>query len=261
MAIPSNPDRSRIYSEFGSATRSANVSNRSLKDMYAQINGSGSGYSRDWFGGKGWCSISDASFDGAKESSSEIRLIFNLTSGGVDSFVFAQYYEDDGGKNFDDDAINGDLHVFASGGSKEIIVDGLEASTTYKLRLVYFNAFNDEWDDHKTEHTTSISRTTDIGTQYPQPSINDAVQDGSWIDVEWTYGDAPDSFSAQYRESTSHSWENMSLISSRNWGTSSNPKEGTWSPGRSFSGGQVRIRANGDGSADSSSWSDPYTIT
>lgn len=146
--------------------------------------------------------------------------------------------------------------VFTTNGTKTVQLNMPGDNTSYTIRARVYNMFViEDW------LTTNTSSATSSGPNvFPAPAISSAVWSGNNIQAYWNYGNSPNSFSAQW-SAMGVSWTNLAGGSSSNWGTSTNPKSGIWTPAQSgLNNTQIRIRANAQGGVGASDWSLPAIV-
>lgn len=251
MALPTKPSRSAIFGEFGAFTKSG-FTNGSLKDMYSYIFGS-TNYSRNAFGGYGKPELSNVSYS---TTSSQLTANFTIDINGKNSTVRLEYHVDDNEPPFTGQSVTTVSASYSGSGSKSIS-GSVTSGQTYYVRLRRYNRFN----DHSIDWQISNLQQVTIGaSSFSTPSINNcSIPQFSFNEkyVEWNYGSSPSSFSAQIR-TNSGSWFDAQLVSSNNWGSSSNPKSATFQHVSGFNPGDVvgiRIKANGQGGTNESNYS------
>lgn len=273
-ALGSNPWRSQIASEFGSNTLNSLTSVRSLDAMYNHVFQASSGYSRDAFAGYGKPVISSLSASTSSTLGGKIDVSFTINEiNNPDgntwnrTNVQVQVSEDSGDREPTNWQNVGNSVAYSSTGVKSI--NGITVpneSTTYAVRILYWNYFNNVSADHLKLPVQSPypTATSSAPNQFPRPIISSASKvGGSNVRVVWTYGEDPSSFSAQWRLQGSGTWDDLALSSSNNWGTSTNPKSALWNDGKIIPSGthEVRIKADAEGGIAESNWSPIETFT
>lgn len=270
-----------ISQEFGVNTRAQSSVNGTtnpdlykLKNMYEYIFQTTGAHSRTAFAGYGKPVVSNVSASTSSTLGGRINVSFNVDQvnnpdGNSWNYTNVQVQVSEGGGDREptDWQNVGNSVAYGTTGAKSINgIDVPKENTTYAVRILYWNYFNNVSADHIQEPSQQPypTATSSSPNRYPTPVIDQAFQSGgSNVYVEWTYGDEPSSFEAQWRLSGSNTWDNLILSSSSNWGTSSNPKSATWNDGKIIPSGthEVRIRASAEGGVSESFWSQPETFT
>jgi hypothetical protein len=272
MALTASSSRLDIANEFGSNTLDSLTSVRSLNAMYNHIFQVSSGFSRDAFAGYGKPDISGVSASQSGSLGGKIDVSFTIDQiNNPSGFTWnrtnvqVQVSAEPGALEPMGWQDAGTSQVFSSTGAKSITgMDVLNENTTYDVRILYWNYFNNVAGDELQEpsqqpYPTAISSGPLVFTT---PSITQATvtaEDAFNFTVTWNYGADPSTFSAQYRID-SGTWQNAgSLINSSNWDTATDPKSATWAFQTRLTGSEssveVRIRADAESPYGASSWS------
>lgn len=280
MALPTsrNPPRSEIKAEFGTATLNAYVTQGSLKDMYTHIFQDSTKHNRSDFKGYGKPVISSLSSSQSSALGGKIDVSFTIDQiNNPSGFTWnrtnvqvqvSEEWDDLQPTGWQD---AGTSQVFSSTGAKSITgVDVPNENTTYAVRILYWNYFNNVAGDELQEPFQQLypTATSSGPLVFTTPFITKATvtaEDALNFTVTWNYGADPSTFSAQYRIDGG-TWQNAgSLINSSNWDTATNPKSATWGFQNLLTGSEssveVRIRADAESPYDASSWSAAELIT
>ena len=256
MALSASPSRSEIYAEFSTGLQST-FPNRNLKDMHAQyFGGTGAGYAREDF-----ANLSKPQYvqSGISEDHDSIHITLEHSIAGT-SYFRAQYHADDGQPPFSGQTVSTTAYESVTGVQNFAVIDitGLAASTTYWIRIQYYNGFGTSTNPFT---DSAFSHVTDAPPSFPQPVITSASHSfGNSYTVQWDYTNSPqpDTWSSQYRINGGTWTDYNGLSTSNNWNSSSNPKSATWTmdvfldPGDTL---EVRIQADASDGLSASAWS------
>lgn len=200
MAIPSNPHRSRIYSEFGSSTRSS-FSNRSLKQMYNHVFGNNN-YSRDAFGGYGkLTNISISTNSATASGNSVINVTLSANTHGLDMYYDITYNSQD---SSDSGSYSG-----SGGGSFGVTIQNVNEGETYDIVIKCWNFFESHPSDQNTFNRT----------QYVDPEEVDEITNFQYVssagsnryNMKWDFPNSGESFVAGYKYGNQSSWNNSNI--------------------------------------------------
>lgn len=253
--ISSVPTLQEVKNEFAPDT-SSQVGD-SMRNMYEKVFGTpSSGGKLSDFSGTGQPSATITEIN--RTGSFQYEVTGNLDFHGGTSQLECHYYiiynttgtmpEDEGdmtqGEDFKTTTRTvtepGPINEAIDSSSSELVGDTIYAA------IYYYNGFNFDDDDHKRTNTVSRSTTAD---QLGQPVISSATKDASAEQVTpvWNYSDTPNEYQARIRvDGGGEHQASLESGSEVNWGSSNNPKEGTWNSLNAFfpsSTVEVQIRA------------------
>lgn len=272
--IPNDPSGIRIAQEFGSNTRndiygSTSTSVYDMKEMYLHVFGNLE-HDRKEFGGTGKPEISTSPGDASAStvSETEIDVSFNVSfQGGLTNMVVYIEYHDtaSGGIPFTTQSTQLSAPFsYSSGGNKTARVDGLSDSTSYYFRPVYYNSYvsnSSDWIDWEPDDGEYPLASTDSFGDFPEPSIiqNSISVNSSATEIflQFNQNDPqPNDFSFRAADQMGDpAGGSYTLISSSGWGSSSNPKSGTWGlTGTEDIPYEIELRADGNVQYGSSNW-------
>lgn len=246
MAIPSDPHRSQIIAEFGSATKTQHISNGSLADAYQKIFSS-TNFSRDAFGGYGKPTLTIGPTTNIGTDSATIQG--NVTPNTLDSTYRFEW----GVSDFSN--TTSWKTVLGTEGSTLVSesITGLSDDTQHQYRLVAYNDFNDY---NSSDYIVSSTETFTTDKEYLPPQ-NLTIQQATFnvpitVDGSWTNDNTTEPISVEW-------YQNGSLYSTNSKSAGSTSDSET----EFFDGDKVKFRAKytSGNNTNWSSFSSEITLT
>jgi len=254
MALGSNPSHVMIASEF--APNSA-PSSSSMSSLHNEIYGSVSG-THSAFANGGRPAISNV---GVASGNTSITVSYTIDVRGTYGRVEIYYQPSQSGSipSSWSGASSVLSSVYNSNTSDSITISGLSQDQTYALSIYYFNDYNDDLADRDPDDGYNVTRlfrwSTTGSDQLSTPAISTCSSEAPrLVNATWNYSENADLFIAEIRfDNTGGTnftdWiSNNELMSSSNWGTTTDPKEAQWDTNTNelFNPGarvQIRIQA------------------
>lgn len=271
MPLPTGPSRDAIWAALADSNyRNGGVNTNALKEMYAYIFGSGTGYSRDAFGGLGTPTVSGLSASDGNTSGGSIDVSFTLDNNGGDTCTFvAQYWVSTG------DVTPSPYYQVTLGSSSTegshsySISSNVTNGTQYEVRVTAYNDWNNDTSNIPAPRSTvgsydwtNTNSATPTAPKLTTPTLSGETVQYNAADgyVSFSYPENEDSFDVRVKVDGTIQSATVDCFNA-NVGTSSNPKEIRFSfssiPNSSL---EVSVRATASGQTDSN-WSNWETAT
>ena len=265
MALTSNPTAQQIAEEFGGATYPYDsIADYQLAGMYNRVFGGGN-HDRLRFGNTGKASIT--SEISVSTSDNVVTVSVGVDVGGESKGVlgYVDYYWADGDDGIPDSSTNWNKYASTSSPSNGTQSWSEEFSNgDYYFKVDVFNGYISEGSDRLEDISYDLVSlgSGGGGTTLSTPSINTCYDSfGNRMTAEWDYSDVANHFNGRIRINSGN-WLDTTLEDSSNWGTSTNPKSGTWSVNQLFDPGDVvEIQVQAVDGSDTSDWSQSCSVT